>query len=58
MLVAREANRGDKGGALVDDSCEQKQVQEDGRNGITWAARGGCDRFADSVDGYFLLPVV
>jgi len=58
VLVAGEANRGDEGGALVDDSCEKKQVQEDGRDGVTRAARVWGDGFADAVDGQFLLPVV
>jgi hypothetical protein len=58
MFVAGETDGGDEGGALVDDGCEQNQVQEDGRDGITWAACGRGDGFADGVDGQFLLPVV
>jgi len=55
MLVAGEADGGDKGSALMDQNDEDEQMQPDRCRGVFWAAAGCCDGFEDGVDACFSM---
>jgi hypothetical protein len=53
MLVAGESDGSDKGGALMDQSGEKKQMQHSRCRSVLGAATACYDWFADGVDAYF-----